>query len=66
MTNLDELLEFDGVVAAGEFESDGKIIANRSKTNQLKGIAEIFAQFCATMSMLFGNCKECNLRSQFR
>ena len=53
MTILDELLALDRVAAVGEFAPDGKIIAYKSKTDLLKGIAEISAQFCATISMLF-------------
>jgi roadblock/LC7 domain-containing protein len=53
MVNLDELLRLDGVAAVGEFTSDGKIIEYRSNTDMPKEIAEISAQFCATVSMLF-------------
>lgn len=53
MVNFDELLTLDGVAAAGEFTSDGKIIEYRSNTNMPKEIAEMSAQFCATFSMLF-------------
>jgi roadblock/LC7 domain-containing protein len=53
MTNLDELLSLDGVVAAGEFASDGKLIGYKSRNDLLKEIADVSAQFCATLSMLF-------------
>ncbi|HET7147377.1 MAG TPA: DUF2173 family protein [Candidatus Nitrosopolaris sp.] len=53
MVNLDELLTFEGVAAAGEFDSNGKIIEYRSNTDIAKELAEISAQFCATVSMLF-------------
>lgn len=53
MLNLDELLRLDGVAAVGEFTSDGKILEYRSTTDIPKEIAEISAQFCATVSMLF-------------
>lgn len=53
MVNFDELLTLDGVAAVGEFASDGKIIEYRSNVDIPKEIAEISAQFCATVSMLF-------------
>ncbi|MDP9286766.1 MAG: DUF2173 family protein [Thermoproteota archaeon] len=53
MVNFDELLTLDGVAAAGEFASDGKIKEYRSNTDIAKEIAEVSAQFCATVSMLF-------------
>jgi roadblock/LC7 domain-containing protein len=53
MVNFDELLILDGVAAAGEFASDGRIIEYRSNTVIAKEIAEVSAQFCATVSMLF-------------
>jgi roadblock/LC7 domain-containing protein len=58
MVNFDELLTLDGVAAAGEFASDGKIIEYRSNTDIPKEIAEISAQFCATVSMLFNTLAE--------
>ena len=53
MVNFDELLTLDGVAAAGEFASDGKIIEYKSNIDIAKEIAEVSAQFCATVSMLF-------------
>ncbi|MGA9154882.1 MAG: DUF2173 family protein [Candidatus Nitrosopolaris sp.] len=53
MVNFDELLALDGVTAAAEFTSDGKIIEYRSNIDTPKEIAEISGQFCATVSMLF-------------
>ena len=58
MVNFDELLTLDGVAAAGEFASDGKIIEYRSNTDIPKEIAEVSAQFCATVSMLFNTLAE--------
>jgi roadblock/LC7 domain-containing protein len=53
MTKLDELLKMDGVVAAGEFTTDGKMVEFKSSTNMPQEMASMTAQFCATMSMTF-------------
>ena len=51
MATLDGLMQIKGVVAAGQFSDDGKLIEARG---QLKPeVAQAAAQFCATVSMLF-------------
>lgn len=53
MAKLDELLKMDGVVAAGEFTTDGKMVAFKSSMNMPQEMASMTAQFCATVSMTF-------------
>ena len=54
MTTIEELLKINGVVAAGEFTTDGK--AKNYKTNNMpmsQEMAGMTAQFCASVTMLF-------------
>jgi roadblock/LC7 domain-containing protein len=53
MATLDELLNIDGVVAAGEFTPDGTLVDYKTKTEMTRELAEASAQFCATVTMLF-------------
>src|SRR5262245_23700522 len=53
MATLDELIKIDGVVAAGEFAADGKLIAYKANMEMPREMAEMSAQFCATVSMMF-------------
>jgi len=53
MAKLDELLKINGVVAAGEFTSDGKLVDYKSKMNMTPEMAAMTAQFCATVTMMF-------------
>ncbi len=53
MTTLDNLLELKGVVAAGEFTADGKLIDFKAKMDMSPEIAAMTAQFCATITMVF-------------
>lgn len=53
MTILDELLKIDGVVAAGEFTADGKIVDFRAKMDMSPEMAAMTAQFCSTITMVF-------------
>jgi roadblock/LC7 domain-containing protein len=54
MTRLDDLLKVDGVVAAGEFERDGTLVAYKANMAMPREMAETSAQFCASVSMMFG------------
>jgi len=54
MATLDELIEIDGVVAAGEFAADGRLLDYRSNVVMPPEMAAMSAQFCATVSMVFG------------
>ena len=51
--SIDELLKFDGVMAAGIFSPDGKLIEYKSKTEMPKVMAAMTAKFCGTVNMMF-------------
>ena len=53
MATLDELLAMDGVTAAGEWAKDGTLIEYKAKADMSQDVAEVAAQFCATVSMVF-------------
>ena len=53
MATLDELIKIDGVVAAGEFTADGKVVDYKANMDMPPEMAEMSAQFCATVTMLF-------------
>jgi len=53
MVRLEELLNIKGVAAAGEFTPDGKLVNYKEKMNMSREMAEMSAQFCATVSMMF-------------
>ncbi|TMB72743.1 MAG: DUF2173 family protein, partial [Deltaproteobacteria bacterium] len=53
MATLDELLKIDGVVAAGEFTTDGKLVDYKSKMDMSPEMAAMTAQYCATVTMMF-------------
>lgn len=50
---LDDLLKIDGVIAAGEFTADGKLVDYKAKIDMSPELAAATAQFCATVTMLF-------------
>ena len=53
MATLDELLAMDGVMAAGEWAKDGTLIEYKANADMTQDVAEVAAQFCATVSMMF-------------
>ena len=53
MATLDELLKIKGVVAAGEFTADGKMVDYKAKMDMSPEMAAMTAQFCATVTMMF-------------
>jgi len=53
MTSLVDLLKIDGVVAAGEFSADGKLVNYKARMEMSRELAGTSAQFCATVTMLF-------------
>ena len=53
MATLDELIKIDGVVAAGEVTADGKLVNHKSNMEMSREMAEMSAQFCATVTMMF-------------
>ena len=50
---LEELLTIEGVVAAGEFTPDGKLVDYKAKMEMSPELAALTAQFCATVTMMF-------------
>ena len=53
MATLDDLIKLDGVMAAGEFTADGKLVDFKANMDMPREMAEMSAQFCATVTMLF-------------
>lgn len=53
MATLDDLIKIDGVVSAVEFTADGKLVDYKANMDMSSEMAEMSAQFCATVTMLF-------------
>ncbi len=53
MATLDDLLKIEGVGAAGEFTADGKLVDYKARMDMSREMAEMTAQFCATVTMMF-------------
>ncbi len=53
MANLDELLQIEGVAAAGEFARDGTLMDFKANMDMPQELAAQTAQFCATVTMMF-------------
>ncbi|MDB5074258.1 MAG: hypothetical protein JWO42_437 [Chloroflexi bacterium] len=53
MATLDDLLTLNGVVAAGEFTAEGKLVNYKAKIEMSPELAAMSAQFSATVTMLF-------------
>ncbi len=53
MATLQELLDIEGVVAAGEFNLDGSLVNFEAEMNMSEEMAQMSAQFCATVSIMF-------------
>jgi roadblock/LC7 domain-containing protein len=53
MASLDDLLDIEGVVAAGEFAPDGELVDYKAKMDMSPEMAQMTAQFCATVTMMF-------------
>lgn len=53
MATLNELLSLKGVVAAGEFTPDGKLLDYKAKMDMSRDLAQTSAQFYASVAMLF-------------
>lgn len=53
MATLDDLLKINGVVAAGEFAADGRLVAYKAKMEMSPEMAAMTAQYCAAVTMLF-------------
>lgn len=55
MTTLDELLNIEGVVAAGEFTSDGNVVDFQTKMGLPSEVAEMLSQSLAIITAIFNN-----------
>ena len=53
MKTLDDRLGIDGVIAAGEFTADGRLADYKANVDMSREMAEMSAQFCATITMTF-------------
>ena len=53
MATLDELLDIEGVVAADEFNPDGSLVDYKATMDMSQEMAEMTAQFTATVTMMF-------------
>jgi roadblock/LC7 domain-containing protein len=51
--SLDELLKFEGVVAAGIFNPEGKLVEYKDKMGMPEEMAQMTAKFCGTVNMMF-------------
>ena len=58
MRNLDELLEIEGVIAAGEFTDDGKLVNYRSRVGMTDDAAALWAEMCAPVNVMFETLSE--------
>lgn len=52
-TSLEDLLGMEGVLAAGEFSSDGSLVEYEANMDMSEELAATTARFCATVTMLF-------------
>jgi roadblock/LC7 domain-containing protein len=53
VATLQELLDIEGVVAAGEFNPDGSLVDFEASMDMSDEMAQMTAQFCATVTMMF-------------
>ena len=53
MAPLQELLDLEGVVVAGEFDFDGSMLDYEAKMDISEEMAQMTAQFCAAVSIMF-------------
>jgi roadblock/LC7 domain-containing protein len=51
-TSLDDLLKLKGVIVAGEFSSDGKLIDYRGRQDLPQDVLNLTAQFAAAVTQL--------------
>lgn len=52
-SQLKDLLELDGVMAAGEFSPDGRLVHYEAEMDMSPELAQMTAQFCASVTQLF-------------
>jgi roadblock/LC7 domain-containing protein len=60
--DLDALMQIDGVVAAGEFTQEGKLIDFRSSIDMSADAAAMCADLCAPVSVMFETLAEQYMR----
>ena len=53
MATLQELLDIEGVGAAGEFSLDGSLLTYEAKIDMSEELAQKTAQYCAAISLMF-------------
>ena len=53
MASLDDLLDIEGVAAAGKFAADGQLGDYKARMDMSEEMAQMTAQFCATVTMMF-------------
>ena len=53
MATLQELLDIEGVGAAGEFRLDGSLLTYEAKIDMSEELAQKTAQYCAAISLMF-------------
>jgi roadblock/LC7 domain-containing protein len=53
MATLDELMQIEGVMAAGEFTPTGQLVDFKSSMSMPQDQASMTAQFCSTVSIMF-------------
>ena len=58
MRSLDELLEIEGVVAAGDFTDDGRLVNYRTKVGMTDDAAAMWAELCAPVNVMFETLAE--------
>jgi roadblock/LC7 domain-containing protein len=56
--SIDELMQIEGVVAAGEFTPDGKLLNYRSKLPMSAEVAGMCAELCAPVNVMFETLSE--------
>jgi roadblock/LC7 domain-containing protein len=52
MATLQELLDLEGVVVAGEFDCEGRMLDYEANMDMSEEIAQRTAQFCAAVSVM--------------
>jgi roadblock/LC7 domain-containing protein len=52
MATLQELLDLEGVVVAGEFDFEGRMLDYEAKMDMSEEMAQTAAQFCAAVSVM--------------
>jgi roadblock/LC7 domain-containing protein len=52
MATLQELLDLEGVVVAGEFDFEGRMLDYEAKIDMSEEMAQMTAQFCAAVSVM--------------